>query len=101
MGIAVIEALFIAPPVIGLLVGTAILVAALAIYLITIVYILRDVSFTLGTVLIGVRAIVNQVTPVGDVVNGIAANVTEIDNALGGLLGEDNSLLPMPLKIRM
>lgn len=91
---------FIAPAVIGLLVGTAILVAALAIYLITIVYILQDVSFTLGTVLIGVRAIVQQVTPVGTVVRGIADNVTAIDNALGALLGEDNSLLPMPQKIR-
>lgn len=91
--------LFIAPPVIGLLVGTAILVAALAIYLITIVYILQDVSFTLGTVLIGVRAIVNQVQPVGQVVGQIADNVNAIDSALGSLLGEDNSLLPMPQKI--
>jgi hypothetical protein len=84
---------FIAPPVIGLLVGTAILVAALAIYLIIIVYILWDVSFTLGTVLIGVRAIADQVEPVQQVVGGIAANVAEIDGALGGLLG-DNSRLP-------
>ncbi|MGH9124174.1 MAG: hypothetical protein ACRDZ8_05525 [Acidimicrobiales bacterium] len=91
--------LFIAPPVIGLLVGTGILVAALAIYLITIVYILQDVSFTLGTVLIGVRAIVNQVQPVGQVVGQIADNVNAIDSALGSLLGEDNSLLPMPQKI--
>ncbi len=86
-------ALFIAPPVIGLLVGTAILVAALALYLIAIVWILWDVSFTLGTVLIGVRAIANQVDPVGEVVGGIAANVAAIDGALGGLLG-DNSRLP-------
>jgi hypothetical protein len=88
-----IEGLFIAPPVIGLLVGVAILVAALAIYLILIVWILWDVSFTLGTVLIGVRAISDQVEPVGDVVGGIAANVGAIDSALGGLLG-DNSRLP-------
>jgi hypothetical protein len=88
-----IEALFIAPPVIGLLVGTAVLVAALAIYLTTIVWILWDVSFTLGTVLIGVRSIASQVEPVGDVVSGIASNVTAIDGALGGLLG-DNTRLP-------
>jgi hypothetical protein len=86
--------LFIAPPVIGLLVGTAILVAALATYLIIIVYILWDVSFTLGTVLIGVRAIADQVEPVGEVVGGIAANVAAIDGALGGLLG-DNTRLPV------
>lgn len=84
--------LFIAPPVIGLLVGTAILVAALAVYLIAIVWILWDVSFTLGTVLIGVRAIASQVEPVGEVVGGIAANVKVIDDALGGLLGEHNRL---------
>lgn len=88
-----IQGLFIAPPVIGLLVGVGVLVAALAIYLITIVWILWDVSFTLGTVLIGVRAITSQVEPVGDVVSGIAANVAAIDGALGGLLG-DNSRLP-------
>jgi hypothetical protein len=88
-----ITALFIAPPVIGLLVGTAILVAALAAYLIAIVWILWDVSFTLGTVLIGVRAIASQVEPVGEVVGGIAANVAAIDSALGGLLG-DNTRLP-------
>ncbi|MDQ6616902.1 MAG: hypothetical protein M3083_19675 [Actinomycetota bacterium] len=88
-----IVGLFIAPPVIGLLVGTGVLVAALAIYLTTIVYILKDVNFTLGTVLIGVRAITNQVQPVGEVVNGIASNVTAINNALGNLLG-DNTRLP-------
>jgi len=92
--------LFIAPPVIGLLIGTALLVAAIAIYLIVVVWILRDVSFTLGTVLIGVRAISNQVEPVGEVVGGIASNVTAIDNALGGLLGEDNSRLPATTSLK-
>jgi len=85
--------LFIAPAVIGLLICSGILAAALASYLIIIVWILYDVSFTLGTVLIGVRAIANQVEPVGQVVGGIAGNVSALDSALGGLLG-DNSRLP-------
>lgn len=82
----------IAAPIIGLLVCAGLIAAALAVYLITIVYILQDVSFTLGTVLIGVRAIASQVEPVGDVVGGIAANVSAIDSALGGLLGENTRL---------
>ncbi|MDP9073955.1 MAG: hypothetical protein M3N98_07240 [Actinomycetota bacterium] len=71
------------------LIGTFIIVAALAVYLTTIVWILWDVSFTLGTVLIGVRSIAEQVEPVGSVVSGIAANVKAIDDALGGLLGQN------------
>ncbi|MBA2437173.1 MAG: hypothetical protein H0V52_02335, partial [Acidimicrobiia bacterium] len=42
------------------LIGVFLVVAALAGYLITIAATLRDVSFTLGTVIIGVRAIANQ-----------------------------------------
>jgi uncharacterized protein (DUF2062 family) len=82
----------IAPAVIGLIVAGGLIAAALAVYLITIVYILYDVSFTLGTVLIGVRAIASQVEPVASVVGGIAANVSAIDNALGALLGENTRL---------
>lgn len=82
----------IAPAALGLVIVALILAVALALYLITIVYILYDVSFTLGTVLIGVRAIQNQVTPVNQVVSGIAANVSDINNALGGLLGENTRL---------
>lgn len=80
------------PAVYGLLVGTGLMVLAVASYLVYIVYILQDVSFTLGTVLIGVRAIANQVEPVDQVVGGIAANVSAIDEALGGLLGDDSKL---------
>lgn len=63
------------------------IVVALAAYLITIALLLKKVSFTLGTVIIGVRAIANQTAPVEEVVGDIAANVIAIQNALRGVLG--------------
>jgi hypothetical protein len=71
---------------IGTLVGTAIIVAALAIYLITISWVLNRVSFRLGTVLIGVRAIVHQVEPVPKYVGILLNDVMAIDQAAHQLL---------------
>jgi len=71
------------------LVGVAIIVAALAVYLTIIAYTLYRVSFTLGTVLIGVQSIAHQTTPVGEVVAGIAEDVFAIDGALNSVLGTD------------
>jgi hypothetical protein len=68
------------------LVGVAIIVAALALYLIVIAWILNRVSFRLGTVLIGVRAIVNQVQPVPKYVGIIVNDVMAIDQAAQQLL---------------
>ncbi len=70
------------------LIGVFLVVAALAGYLITIAATLRDVSFTLGTILIGVRAIANQTGPVRGVVNDILADVVAMDSALKGLLSK-------------
>lgn len=70
------------------LVGVFLIVAALAGYLITIAATLRDVSFTLGTVLIGVRAIANQTGPLRGVVDDIVGDVVGIDTALKGLLSK-------------
>lgn len=66
-------------------------VAALAIYLIAIAFILRQVSFALGTTLIGVRAIAARLQPVAKVVGGIAGNVGAISSALGVALGEEEA----------
>lgn len=63
-----------------------VLVAALALYLTVIAYCLYRVTFCLGTVLIGVRAIAYQTEPVGTVVSGIADDVIAIQSALQGLL---------------
>lgn len=67
-------------------IGVGAIVVVLALYLITIATILRHVSFTVGTVLIGVRAIAQQVQPIGPVVSDIVRDVQDIDNALDGLL---------------
>ncbi len=59
------------------LIGVALTVAALAIYLIRIVFILRHVNFTLGTIIAAIHAIANQTQPLGAVMNDIN---TDLDN---------------------
>ena len=76
-----------APAAAGTLVVVGIMVAVIVAYLTIVLSILVRVSFILGTVLIGVRSIANQVEPVGPVVGDIAANVTAINEALAGVLG--------------
>ncbi len=72
--------------VIVTLIGVGLLVAALVLYLSLVAYHLTKVNFTLGTVLIGVRAIANQVQPLGDVVGSIANDVGAMDDALKELV---------------
>lgn len=67
-----------------LLVG--VLVVALAGYLTVIAYLLNKTTFTLGTVLIGVRAIAFATEPVEPVVKAIGQNVGDIEDALSGVL---------------
>jgi hypothetical protein len=68
------------------LLGVAIIVAAIALYLIIIASTLNHVSYTLGTVIIGVKAIVHQVQPVPKYVGIILNDVTAIDQAAKQLL---------------
>jgi uncharacterized protein YoxC len=68
------------------LIGVAITVAALAFYLITIAATLRHVSFAVGTVLIGVRAIAAQCQPLQPVIRDIVNDVTAIDDDLEALV---------------
>ncbi len=67
-------------------VGVALIVAVLALYLINICVILRHVSFTVGTVLIGVRAIAQQTQPLGPVVKGLVSDIQDIQDELAALL---------------
>ena len=60
--------------------------AVIALYLITICYTLNHVSFTLGTVIIGVKAIVAQTDPVPKYVGIILNDVMAIDQAAQQLL---------------
>ena len=71
---------------IATLLGVAIIVAALAAYLILIAFILNRVSFRLGTILIGVKAIVSQTDAVPKYVGIILNDVMAIDQAAHQLL---------------
>lgn len=68
------------------LIGTAITVVVLALYLIRIAFILKHVNFTLGTVIAGVRAIANQTEPLGQVVNDINQELDGLRAALEALV---------------
>lgn len=70
-----------------LLLAVFLAVGAVALYLIIIAATLNKVSFTVGTVLIGVRAIANQTEPVGLVVRDILGNVRAIEEALAAAIG--------------
>ncbi len=78
------------------LIGVAITVAALAFYLITIAATLRHVSFTVGTVLIGVRAIAAQCQPLQPVIRDIANDVAAIDDDLEALVTGGEGRKPTP-----
>lgn len=50
------------------LVGVALTVIALAVYLVAVAVLLRRVSFTLGTIVVGLRSIAYQTGPLEDLV---------------------------------
>ncbi|HKN49606.1 MAG TPA: hypothetical protein VJ010_05215, partial [Actinomycetota bacterium] len=64
------------------LIGTAIVVAALAIYLTTITLILKKVTFTLGTIIAGLGAIEHATQPTGSVVGDINGDLERIAAAV-------------------
>lgn len=70
------------------LIGVGLLVVALAAYLIAVIRILQHVRFTLGTIIVGVRAIALQVEPVNPIVGEINGDLTELQGALDGLLAK-------------
>ena len=69
-----------------LFIGLAVAVATIALYLIVVAAMLRDVSFTVGTVLVGVRSIALQTQPIGSVLRDIVRDVQQVDDALENLL---------------
>ena len=74
------------PATVVTLIGVAIIVAAIALYLINICLILNHVSFTVGTVIIGVKAIAQACEPLAPVIRDIANNVASIDDDLEALV---------------
>ncbi len=78
------------------LIGVAIIVAAIALYLINISLILNHVSFTVGTVIIGVKAIAQACEPLAPVIRDINNNINAIDEDLEALVtgGEPRAKKP-------
>ena len=70
------------------LVLIAVLVAAVASYLIRVIVILRRVVDTLGKVTFGVRAIAARAEPIGPIVDDMNANLTAVADALEGLVAK-------------
>lgn len=71
------------------LVLVGILIAALAVYLIVIIVALRKTSQTLGTVVLGVRAIAHRTEPLAAMIEQVADDVIAIDEALHSLASGD------------
>lgn len=88
-----------------IMIGAILIVAlVIAFYLIAVAYTLRRVSFNVGTVLVGVRAICAQVKPVPKYVGIILNDVMAIDQAAHQLLawgGEPEDMVVDPRIARM
>lgn len=70
---------------IAAIVVTAVLVVALAFYLLWVVVLLRRLTDTLGKVVFGVRAIAHRVEPVEGLVKEINGDLTAVAGALESL----------------
>lgn len=69
------------------LIAIGLTVAALAYYLIHVIILLRGTSFTLGTIIAGLRSIAYQARPLDEVVTEINQDLAEVQSALEGILG--------------
>ncbi len=67
---------------IGTLVFAGLLVAALAVYLITIIFILRRILDTLGLVCFGVRAIAHRAEPITPMLTDVNKDLIAVADAL-------------------
>lgn len=63
-----------------------VVVAALAVYLVRVVLILRHATDTLGKVLFGVRAIAHRLEPVNPILTQVNEDLAAVDGALGGIV---------------
>ncbi len=73
------------------LIGVALTVGALAFYLIRIALALKEVNFTLGTVIAGVRAIELATRPITPVLTSIATDLLATQKALEDLLAKKSA----------
>lgn len=65
-----------------LFIGLTVAVLIIALYLCTVSWMLKDVSFTVGTVLVGVRSIAHQTQPIGGVVREIVRDIQAMEEDL-------------------
>jgi hypothetical protein len=73
------------------LIGVALTVGALALYLIRIALALKEVNFALGTVIAGVRAIELATRPITPVLTSIATDLLATQKALEDLLARKSA----------
>lgn len=73
----------------------AVLVLAVAAYLIRVIFILRHVNDQLGKVTFGVRAIAHQTKPINELTESMNANLGAVAGALAALV-EDVSRVDEP-----
>ncbi|MGI9051186.1 MAG: hypothetical protein ACR2HQ_00805 [Ilumatobacteraceae bacterium] len=66
----------------------AVLVAAVALYLIRVIVILRRVVDTLGKVTFGVRAIAHRTEPLGELLGDVNTNLSAVAGALEQLVAD-------------
>lgn len=88
------------PAAIVSLVLVAVVVAALAFYLLWVVLILHKAVDTLGKVTFGVRAIAYRAEPIGPLVDDINANLTAVAGALEGLIPQTEESRPEITSVR-
>jgi hypothetical protein len=81
------------------LTGVALTVGALAFYLIRIALALKEVNFTLGTVIAGVRAIEMATRPITPVLTSIATDLLATQKALEDLLARKTAPRPRPVMV--
>ncbi len=65
-----------------------VLVAALAFYLISVVFILRRAVDTLGKITFGVRAIAHRTEPLGELLGDVNTNLSAVAGALEQLVAD-------------
>ncbi|HEX2031399.1 MAG TPA: hypothetical protein VHL78_08375 [Actinomycetota bacterium] len=69
------------------LVAVGVLVAALAVYLLAIIGILRGVQKTAGLILFGVRSIAHRAAPLGEILDEVNQDLTEVRDGLRSVVG--------------
>lgn len=73
------------------LAGVALLVLALAAYLLAALFLLRKTLFTLGTINVGLRAIAHRVEPLEPVLGEINSDLSGVRDALTTVLTKERT----------